>query len=49
MTPEEFESHLKRLREEFKDLFDKHAPKIVGVVAVRFFKSRFQNYILIND
>ncbi len=42
MTPEEFESHLKRLGEEFKDLFDKYAPKIVGTVAVRFFKSRFQ-------
>lgn len=42
MTPKEFEGNLKRLQKEFKDLFDKYAPKIAGAVAVRFFKSRFQ-------
>lgn len=42
MTPNEFERRLKELQEEFKDLFDKYAPRIAGTVAVRFFKSRFQ-------
>lgn len=42
MTPDEFERRLKELQEEFKDLFDKYAPRIAGTVAVRFFKSRFQ-------
>lgn len=35
MTPEGFEDHLKRLKEEFTDLFDKYALKIAGVVAVQ--------------
>ena len=38
----ELQSHFNRLQIEFKDFFDKYAPKIVGKTAVSFFKQRFQ-------
>ncbi len=43
MTPEGFNKELKRLERDFKDLFDKHAPKIAGNTAVSYFKQNFQN------
>ena len=43
MTPEQFQSRIKELQEEFKELFDKYAPRIAGQTAVRLFKKNFQN------
>ena len=34
----ELQSHFNRIQIEFKDFFDKYAPKIVGKTAVSFFK-----------
>lgn len=43
MTPEQFLQSLKRLQQEYKNLFDKYAPTIAGKEAVSFFKQSFQN------
>ena len=43
MTPEQFGKEINRLKNEFKDLFDKHGPTIAGKTAVSFFKKNFQN------
>jgi phage gpG-like protein len=43
MTPEQFESELKRLEKEFKNLYSTYAPKIIGNTAVKLFKQNFQD------
>ncbi len=43
MTPEQFQNEIKRLENEFKDLFEKNAPTIAGKTAVKYFKKNFQN------
>lgn len=43
MTPEQFGKEINRLKNEFKDLFDKYAPTIAGKTAVSYFKKNFQN------
>lgn len=42
MTPEQFQTHINRLAEQFQEMFDKHAPTIVGKIAVEHFKKNFQ-------
>ena len=43
MTPEQFGKEIGRLKNEFKDLFDKYGPTIAGKTAVSYFKKNFQN------
>jgi phage gpG-like protein len=43
MTPEQFQSLLKALEKEFKDLFNNYAPTNAGKTAVRLFKQNFQD------
>ena len=43
MTPEQFGKEIGRLKDEFKELFDKYGPTIAGKTAVSYFKKNFQN------
>jgi phage gpG-like protein len=43
MTPEEFQQRLKTLEKEFKEYYDKYAPRIAANTAVKMFKENFQN------
>ena len=43
MTPEDFGKEIGRLKDEFKELFDKYGPTIAGKTAVSYFKKNFQN------
>lgn len=43
VTPEQFRKEIGRLKNEFKDLFDKYGPTIAGKTAVSYFKKNFQN------
>ena len=43
VTPEEFGKEIGRLKDEFKELFDKYGPTSAGKTAVRYFKKNFQN------
>jgi phage gpG-like protein len=43
MTPEEFQTRIKEMREQFGELFDRHGLLIVGNAAVSWFKKNFQN------
>ena len=43
MTPEEFQTRIKEMREQFGELFDRYGLTIVGNVAVSWFKKNFQN------
>ena len=43
MTPEEFQQHIQEVRERFGELFDSYGLRIIGNVAVSWFKKNFQN------
>lgn len=43
MTPEQFGKEIGRLKNKFKELFEKYAPTIAGKTAVSYFKKNFQN------
>lgn len=43
MSPEQSQQEIKRLENDFKQLFEKYAPTIAGKTAVSYFKKNFQN------
>jgi phage gpG-like protein len=49
MTPEEFTERLNRLEKEFKDLYARKAPRLMGNIAVKLFKENFQKESFFGD